>query len=84
MSKHIKAVIGTFLAVALAACNQPDVHTLYRNSVLDPLMRIHVATFDAKDGKGYNSGNCEIVRSLLQEQEGVTTRYWCEKGRYKT
>jgi hypothetical protein len=73
------------LAVVLliAACSDADVNTLYRNSVTDPSMRIHVATFDATDGEKYNNGNCEQARELFQAQPGVKTRFWCEKGKYR-
>jgi len=57
--------------------------TLYRNSVTDEDMRIHVATFDAAEEEAYNRGNCEIARGLFQSQPGVTVKYWCEKGRYR-
>jgi hypothetical protein len=58
-------------------------HTLYRNSVLDAAMRIHVATFDASEGASYNAANCDIARRLFQDQPGVTVAYWCEAGGYK-
>lgn len=46
-------------------------------------MRIHVASFDARDGEKYNSENCQIGKDLFQAQPGVKARYWCEKGRYR-
>ena len=49
----------------------------------DENSRIHVATFDASDGNDYNSENCEIAMDLFRNQEGVTVKYWCEKGRFK-
>jgi hypothetical protein len=57
--------------------------TLYRNSVTDPNMRLHVATFDAAEMAEYNSSNCEQARELFQAQLGVKTRFWCEKGVYR-
>jgi hypothetical protein len=45
-------------------------------------MRLHVATFDSADGVEYNQGNCQIAQELFQNQEGVTTKFWCEKGRF--
>lgn len=60
-----------------------EVYTLYRDSVLSPAFRIHVATFDAKDGRDYNRENCMIARDLFQRQEGVQVNYWCEPGRAK-
>ena len=58
-------------------------YTLYRNSVSDNNMRIHVTTFDAADnGKTYNEENCKITRDLFKNQDGVKTMFWCEKGHY--
>jgi hypothetical protein len=45
-------------------------------------MRIHIATFDSKEGEEYNRENCELARSLFQAQPGVTVKFWYEKGRY--
>lgn len=58
------------------------VYTLYRNSVLDKNERLHVATFDSSDGDEYNKKNCELSSELFQK-EGVMTKFWCEKGRFK-
>lgn len=64
------------------------VATLYRSSVVIESARIHVATFDA-DGKSggtsfaYNWENCLLAADLFQNQPGVKTRFWCEKGRYR-
>ena len=57
--------------------------TLYRNSLTDKHMRIHVATFDATDGEAYNRGNCEQAQLLFQNQPNVKTKFWCESGRFK-
>lgn len=59
-----------------------QVYTLYRNSVTNPSMRIHVATFDAQEAAVYNLGNAEQARSLFQAQPGVAVKFWWEKGRY--
>jgi len=68
----------------ILAVGNGEVFTLYRNSVLDNTMRIHVASFDAEAGKEYNSGNCAIAADLFQRQSGVKTRFWCEAGRYRS
>ncbi len=57
-------------------------YTLYRNSSTDPLMRIHVATFDADEPVEYNHENCEHARDLFNGQPGILTRFWCEAGTY--
>ena len=73
------------ISLFLQACSQSDSDTyaLYRNSVLDEFARYHVATFDSKDGEKYNQGNCEIAKELFQKQDGVKTKFWCEKGVFR-
>jgi hypothetical protein len=76
------------VAIALAmistagGCQAADTETfrLYRNSALDPDMRVHVATFDSREGEKFNRQNCDIVRRLFATQPGITVRYWCENG----
>jgi hypothetical protein len=74
----------------LAACSLPTlpgsdehIYTLYRDSVIEVGARIHVASFDTGEGEGYNAENCELARKLFQAQDGIMTRFWCEKGRYR-
>lgn len=76
------------LTLALFACgggssSDSSIFVLYRNSVTDENMRLHVATFDAADGEAYNRGNCDQSRELFQRQPGVKTKFWCEKGRFR-
>jgi hypothetical protein len=77
-----------------AAQVPPDsklVWSLYRNSIIDPAMRLHIATFDSDQDSGrvtgngltYNGDNCETARRLFQGQEGVQVKFWCEQGRAK-
>ena len=84
MSKPIKAIISS--TILLSACNngESDTYTLYRNSVMNKGLRIHVATFDTKDGEAYNRENCQITMDLFQKQPGVTVQYWCEKGKFRS
>ena len=58
--------------------------TLYRNSVLNENARYHIATFDTNEGDAYNWENCQLAAKLFQAQPGVTTRFWCEKGKFDT
>lgn len=68
-------------------------YTLYRNSPLDPSLRVHWATFDAADkgtGAGdYNQANCSMAAELLNANVAKLNagqhpaRFWCEKGRFK-
>lgn len=43
---------------------------------------MHVATFNADAGEGYNWGNCLQAAKLFQSQPDVKTLFWCEKGEY--
>lgn len=86
--KFIFLLLTFSASVFLSGCGTDRVYTLYRNSVLDQRMRIHIATFDAAEKSGidtenYNQENCEIARGLFQNQSGVKVRYWCELGRYR-
>ena len=66
----------------LSGCSETGIYTLYRNSVVSSEMRLHVATFDSKDGDKYNSENCSIAAKLFESQNGVTTKFWCERGKF--
>lgn len=70
------------VAPAWAETADREVYTLYRNSVTDPTMRIHVGTFDTTNGAKYNAETCNEAADLFQHQDGVRTRFWCEQGRF--
>lgn len=59
-----------------------DTYTLYRSGIKDPSHRVHIATFDSEKGQEYNDKNCELAQHLFQSQPRVTTKFWCERGRY--
>jgi hypothetical protein len=63
-------------------CSKLDsnTYTLYRNSIANEFERIHVATFDANEDEKYNQENCDITKKLFQKQDGILTKFWCEKG----
>ncbi|MCJ2132778.1 hypothetical protein MKK69_01640 [Methylobacterium sp. J-026] len=85
--KRFKAPLAiVFLCSVLAACQGPDAstYTLYRNSVINDGARIHVASFDAADGEAYNRENCAAATDLFGGQPGTRTRFWCEKGRFRS
>ena len=65
-------------------CDRSDgsYYTLYRNSVLDSSARIHVASFDTREGDAYNQGNCRLAADLFAAQPDVKTRVWCEKDAF--
>lgn len=70
-------------AITVGFWGDGDTYTLYRTSVMDEHDRIHVATFDAAAGEQYNHDNCQIAAELFQKQDGVKTKFWCEKGKYR-
>ncbi len=88
----IPLVVALSAALLCAACKpqsgaplENEVYTLYRNSLLLPNERLHVATFDYS-GAGraaYNMQNCQQASDLFQQQPAVKTRFWCEQGHYK-
>lgn len=78
-----KQLVVMFVLVFLVGCKDSNVFSLYRSSPLDPSMRIHLATFDADESSpNYNQENCEIAAGLFAQQQGVSVRYWCEKGEF--
>jgi hypothetical protein len=77
-------ILPALLSAAILGCGMGnDSFTLYRNSVMDKDLRIHVASFDAADGETYNKENCEQAQQLFQSQPGVKTKFWCEKGVFR-
>lgn len=81
-----RMTILSVCAFVLAGCQfleEDATYTLYRNSVLDPTMRIHVASFDTGEGEGYNAENCQVAADLFGRQPGIATRFWCEKGAFQ-
>ncbi len=90
MSRPLRLCACLAVTCGLSACDQDSVFTLYRSGVSTPEasinmddVRIHVATFDAAEGEGYNRENCDTASQLFQAQPGIKVRYWCEKGRYR-
>lgn len=80
---HTQALMLVSTTLLIACGNSDSSYTLYRNSPIDEHMRIHVATFNAKDGHDYNMSNCQTAQELFQNQKGVTAKFWCEKGNFK-
>jgi len=95
--RNLTATIFLMIVVLLGSAgvswgqtkNSKDMATLYRNSPVIENERIHIATFDSsiKAWGGtvfsYNWENCMTAAKLFQEQPGVKTRFWCEKGPHK-
>lgn len=91
--KHL-AVFGLFV---LSACgssgDQGQAATLYRNSILDPGMRVHFASFNAPDKTPFNIDNCEMVARIMNANVDASSAkegkprnqsigFWCERGSF--
>jgi len=76
-------LIGAFLATGCS--DTGDVQTLYRTSPYSP-MRIHFATFDARESSAYNLTNCQLAAQALNDNVGKLNdgqhpvSFWCERG----
>ncbi len=84
-------------ALFLSSClkYEEGTYTLYRNSPVDPNMRIFFATFNSTDKGGgssseqFNSVNCNLASDVLNENVkkmnggNLIAKFWCEKGVYK-
>lgn len=82
----MKIIILTFLCMLFFSCENNNSYTLYRDSLIDSGLRIHVATFDSNDGNKdalYNKENCEIAKKLFSSQAESKSNFWCEKGMFK-
>lgn len=75
VGNKLRTKLAIFAALPLFGCNDSSSYTLYRNSVLDQGMRLHVATFNSSDGDAYNKENCDIASGLFRRQSGVTVKY---------
>ncbi len=78
-------LFGFWVTMMMVGCTGKDStsYTLYRNSLVDSSLRLHVASFDSADGAEYNRENCEVASVLFLNQPSVKTKFWCEKGSYK-
>jgi hypothetical protein len=83
MTTFLRTILALLVVVAAGCSSDGKTFTLYRNSVTDENMRLHVASFNATEGEAYNKGNCEQAQKLFQAQPGVKTKFWCEKGAFK-
>jgi len=85
LSRHGMLILATVAMQAAWAQAEPDtvIYTLYRNSVTDAALRLHVATFDALDGAVYNRQNCAQAQQLFAAQQGVRVAFWCEPGKFR-
>lgn len=66
-----------FLAVlpAIIGCDSGSVvYTLYRSSVVESNLRVHVASFYVNEPGVYNQDNCFTAAQLFEKQPGVIVR----------
>ena len=86
MGKFFKTIILPMIILLLilgTKVSANDMATnLYRTSLIIENAPMHVATFNADAGEGYNWENCLIAAKLFQSQPDVKTYFWCEKGEY--
>jgi len=92
MSRFVKTItlIGILscgISCSEITASETEVQTLYRNSSLDPSMRIHVATFDTSEGgksnPDYNRAACSETAKLYRDNDIAKKDWWCEKGRFR-
>jgi hypothetical protein len=62
------ASILLLAALCLAGCDDAT-YTLYRNSIVDPNARYHVATFDAAEAEKYIQENCQLLKSYFRSSQ---------------
>lgn len=86
-------LIGMALAGCSAGESASDKATLYRNSILDPAMRVHFASFNAPDKAPFNIDNCEMVARIMNANVDASSAkegkprnqavgFWCERGNF--
>ena len=79
-----KQILLFILLIYATGANANDnFASLYRNSIINENMRLHISTFDTKNGRDYNWENCQLVAKLMQNQPGVLTKFWCEIGDFR-
>ena len=83
MPRALPVATLSALLLAALACSDENAFTLYRNGEATDTLRVHVATFDAKENAEYNRDNCEQARELFQLHPAARSRFWCEKGRFR-
>ena len=77
------AILTSALSVTqIGLFGDHNTYSLYRTDPMNPDMRIHVATFDSKDGEEVNKMNCMIAAEVIAKQPGQAARHWCEKARH--
>ena len=69
-----------------AKTTEENVFTLIRNNHVNPLIRVHIATFDTANGSVFNARHCQKAQEYFQKaakELGSVEKLWCEKGYFK-
>lgn len=89
-----KLALTGISAVMVSGCGDGQIGssaTLYRNSPLDPAMRVHFASFNADESGDFNAQNCEMMARILNanvnesaaaegKERNPSVGFWCESG----
>ena len=65
---------------------EENVFTLIRNNHVNPLIRVHIATFDSANGPDFNAWYCQKAQDYFQKaakERGSKEKLWCEKGYFE-
>lgn len=83
MKLFVGVIIGFSLAfLVFKYLAYQNTYNLYRNSPVISESEVLIASFNAKERAEYNRDNCEIARDLFQSQQGIVTRFWCNKASF--
>ncbi|OHD05588.1 hypothetical protein [Sphingopyxis sp. RIFCSPHIGHO2_12_FULL_65_19] len=89
--KRLMVLLAIMVAGCSSAKDEAASATLYRNSILDPSMRVHFASFNAPDKAPFNIDNCEMVARIMNANVDASSAkegkprnqsagFWCERG----
>ena len=91
----MRIAVIAFLFLASCGDRTPSEYTLYRSSPLSKGMRIHFATFNAREqttayrNASFNLENCRMTAELLNANVAKLNngkqpaRFWCERGPFR-
>lgn len=83
IDKSLKILLAILTLFIFGCKDESNVYTLYRSSIVDTDLRVHIASFNTDEKESYNKENCFLAASLFQDQPFVETKFWCEKGKYE-
>jgi hypothetical protein len=73
-------VVSAMCACSIGGESDSNVFTVYRNSVTDENMRIHVATFDANEKDEYNRANCKQAKRFFKGSRVFASSIGAKRG----